>query len=154
MYVDSYCLLSDSQALSATAVSTNTYDQGSPTIQRHIGTGEPVGAVVCVEVAADFTTTDETYRFDLVQSAAAALTTPTVLASLAFIASGSLISSNLTAGYIFTLPIPFGMALQRYIGMNYTLGGTTPSVTVSAFFGPLKLGMGKFVAYAKGYTIT
>ena len=154
MILDALGLLSDAQALTATALSTNTIDLGATTPQRQIGTGRGVGAVICIDVAADFGNTDETYKFDLVQSSAAALTTSTVLASEAYIASGVMISTLLTVKYIIVLPCPPGMPLQRYIGINYTLAGTTPTITVTAFFGALA-SMAVYPAlYAKGYTIS
>ncbi len=62
MFVDSQLLFSDSQAVTATAVGTNVVDLS---LARNIGEGEPVGVVFTVEVAADQTTGDEDYTFDV-----------------------------------------------------------------------------------------
>lgn len=154
MILDQLGLLSDAQSLSATALSTNTVDLGNVTPKRQIGTGETIGVVITVDVAADFTTGDETYDFQLVQSAAEALTSPTVLARLTFIASGTMISSLLVQGYRMFLPLPHGMPIQRYLGMNYVLGGTTPTITVTACLVPERVVAVGPIHYAKGYTIS
>jgi hypothetical protein len=129
-WVDAQALLSDAQALTATAVSTNAYD--TKTTTNDIGVGEPMAIEISVDVAADFTTGDETYTFAVVASAATALTTPTTLASRAVLAT------TLVAGYKFWMPIPSGKIL-RYVGLNYTLAGTTPSVTVTASIKPYSM---------------
>lgn len=154
MYQDALLQLSAAQAVTATALSTNTIDLGNSTVKRAIGDGEPMAIQVCISVAANFASSDETYNFQVVQSAAAALTTPTVLASEAYIATGALISSLLIAGYMILLPIPAGMPNQRFIGVNYVTGGTGPTMTVTAFLTPLRLGMVSPKIYSKGYVIS
>ena len=154
MRLDALCLLSDAQTFSATGVSTNTYDLGSTTPVRRVGDGEPIAVVIQIDQAADFTTGDETYSFEAIQSAAAALTTPTILAREAYIASGALITTLLVAGYIIVLPIPSGIPIQRFIGLNMTLAGTTPSLILTAAVTPLSSVGVRPQTYAKGYTIT
>ena len=80
MFIDALLLVSDAQAITADAVSTNTIDLGNPTVKNRIGSGEPMAFAVQIDVAADFTTTDETYAIEVISSAAANLGTPTVLA--------------------------------------------------------------------------
>lgn len=149
MFVDALLLLSDAQAVSADAVSTNTIDLGNVTPKRDIGTGEPMEVVIQIDVAADFTTGDETYAFEVISSAAANLGTPTVLARRVIAAS------LLTAGSIHRIPVPPGSITQRYLGVNYDVGGTTPSVTVTAFLQPSSMGsVEKPVSYADAVTIS
>jgi hypothetical protein len=149
MFVDAFQLLSDAQAVTADAVSTNTIDNGAVTPARDIGTGEPLEVVIQVDVAADFTTMDETYAFEVIQSAAANLGSPTVLARRAIAAS------LLTAGSIHRIPVPPGSITQRYLGVNYDVGGTTPSITVTAFLQPQSMAsVAKPISYAKGYTVS
>lgn len=154
MIMDQLLLLSDAQAFSATGLSTNTIDLGNVTPKRQIGDGEPMAVTIVVDVAADFTTGDETYAFQVVQSAADTLTTPTILAAEAYIATGALISTLLVAGYSMVLPIPAGMPLQRYLGLNLVLAGNTPTITITAWLGPWKFTAVKPQTYAKGFTIT
>ncbi len=147
MYIDAFGLVSDSQAVTATAFSTHTIDLGNATVKRQIGTGEPVGFGVNVEVAADFTSANETYTFEVVQSANADLSSPDVLGSV------TLTAAVLVVGYLFFLPLPVGQPTKRYIGLRYTVGGTTPTITVSAWFGPHKLFSVPPVHYAKNYAV-
>lgn len=129
MITDAQCLLADALAITATGIATNVYDSGAA--GNDIGIGEPMCVVITVDVAADFTTTDETYQFDVNASAAAALSTPTTLARRIIAAS------LLTVGSVHVIPIPPGAKLLRYLGLNVTLGGTTPSITYTAFIQPL-----------------
>lgn len=149
MILDSLLTLSDAQALTATAFSTNTIDLGATTPARDVAVGEPLSIVVTVDVAADATTGDETYQFDFVQSSNANLSSPDVLESVV-VARGTLV-----AGYSFTIPLPSGRITKRYIGLQYTLGGTTPLITVTTELQPREMAsLAKPITYAKGYTIS
>ncbi len=147
MILDAQNLLSDAQAITATAVSTNTIDLGNVTPKRGIGAGEPMTLMFQIDVAADFTTGNETYQFDLIQSANADLSSATTLESRVIAAS------LLTAGSIHYVPIPPGAITARYIGANYTVGGTTPSITVTCALMPQR-DVDTLQTYAKGYTIS
>ena len=121
MITDYQATLSNAQALTATANSTNLYDTGSV---YDSGRGiETLGVMVSVDVAADFTTGDETYSFtvttdnDVAFGSATTLVTKTVLASA------------LAAGDKVILPI--GVGVEQYVRVTYTLGGTSPSATVT-----------------------
>ena len=152
--LDALCLLSDAQVFSASGVSSSSYDVGNITPNRQIGDGQALAITVILDAAADFASSNETYPFEAIQSASSALTTPTILASQAYIASGVLISSLLKVGYVIILPIPAGMPLQRFIGFNLTAGGTTPSVTLTAWLGRFADAAMKPQTYPKGYTIS
>jgi hypothetical protein len=128
MYLDKLNQLSEAQALAATAYSTNTYDSGAAL--NDISIGEPLALFVKVDVAADFTTTDETYEIQLVQSANANLSSHDVLVSKVVLAA------DLALGDQVVLPLPPGSKSKQYLGARFVLGGTSPSVTLSAYLQP------------------
>lgn len=146
MYVDAFGLVSDSQAVTATAVSTHTIDLTNVTPKRDIEAGEALGFGVCIEVGADFTTGDETYQFDVIQSANADLSSPTVLSSTVRTAA------QLPTGALLFLPIP-ATVTARYIGLRYTTGGTTPTMTVSAWLTARALFSKIHTFYARNYAV-
>ena len=143
MYIDSQLLLSDAQALTATADSTNVIDLG---VDRDIGRGEPQALFITVDVAADGTTTDETYQFQLETDDNAAMTSSTI------IADATIGYATLTAGSRHV--IPMGITNERYLQGVYTLGGTTPTITITAVVQPMSMIATEDVTYAAGYTIT
>lgn len=146
MILDALLVVSDAQAITADAVSTNTIDLGTSSPAREIGSGEPMAMLVTVDVAADFTTGDETYAFELIQSANANLSSATVLNRRV------LTAAQLALGAIFAIGVPPGTPSARYLGMNYDVGGTTPTLTVTAALVPTKF-IDMIKAYAKNYVV-
>lgn len=144
MYIDSQLLFSDAQAVSADAGSTNVIDLGAAA---NVFAGEPMAVVIVVDVAADGTTTDETYEFQIEtdDNAAFSSATDVLLHSIGY--------ASLTAGSKHILPIPAGATLERYIRLYYNVGGTSPSVTVTAFLQPLSM-VDNYKAYADNITIS
>lgn len=133
-YTDALLEFSVVQALTATATSTNVIDTS---IADGFGTGEPMAIQINVIVAADSTTGNETYEFQLQTGST---DTPTsVIAKVGFGGSNELAETVLTAGYIVTLPIPPGTTPDRYLRVNYVLGGTTPTISVSASVKPVSM---------------
>lgn len=132
---------SDAQAITTTAVSTNVINLGS---DRNIGMGEPMCVLFNVDVAADGTTTDETYQFD-VQTGSTV--TPTTVISSIIIGYATLV-----AGYQFALALPPDLSAGQYLRLNYVVGGTTPTITVTAHLMPISM-IPKNVFYAKNYPI-
>jgi hypothetical protein len=126
MYVDKLGLFSDAQALTASAQATNVVDFSSVVPKRQVGAGKQLWVIFSIGVAADFTTGDETYQFDLYTSAAANMSSPVVLASRAVVAG------SLTAGALVAMTVPQDSMLE-FFSPHYTLGGTTPSVTVTSW---------------------
>lgn len=132
---------SDSQAITASAVGTDKIDLG---VAMAVGVGEPMAVVFNVEVAADQTSSDEDYTFqvetftDEAQSAGRELMgerqfesgTPTAPAQDADL---------LVAGFQVVIPIPPTTIGEgaRYIGVRYITAGSSPTITVSAFLIPL-----------------
>jgi hypothetical protein len=89
-----------------------------------------MGFLITVDVAADATTGDETYQFDIVTDEDSAF--GSVLVLISYVISRTL----LTAGSRWFLAIPPYQPRERYISLRYTLGGTTPSITVTAALSP------------------
>lgn len=126
--LDALLRLADAQAFTADAYSTNTIDLLAA--NRDIGSGTPMAALVSIDVAADFTTGDETYTFQLVQSANADLSSHDVIATRTFLAS------ELIAGAQFIIPLAPGTPVKRYLGARFDGSGTTPTVTATIDVGP------------------
>lgn len=144
MYIDSQLLFSDAQAVSADAGSTNVVDLG---VARNLFDGEPMAVVIQVDVAADVANTDETYAFQIETDDNAAFSSATDLLV------HSIAGASLTAGSVHVLPVPVGVSVERYIRVFYDVGGTTPSVTVTAFLQPLSM-VQKYKSYADNITIS
>ena len=142
---DAQTQLCSAQAFSVDAVSGNTYDSGAA--GNDITEGEPIGIGIDVTVAADTTDGDETYEFQAIQSAAADLSSPDVLALI------QPARADLVVGKRLVLPLPPGSKTKRYLGLNFNGGGTTPTITVNAFIAPLSF-LGGWKAYADGFSIT
>lgn len=142
MYVDSQNKFAEGQALTATAVSTNVIDLS---VDRNIGKGEPMAAMVTIAVDADTVDGDETYQFVLQTSADEAFTTP-----FDIVTSQAFDGTTLTEGHIVVLAM--GHNNLQYLRLNSVLGGTTPSVTINAFLQPMSMIDG-LDYYESGYTI-
>lgn len=144
MILDAQNLFSDAQAVTADAASTNYIDLG---VARNLFDGEPMAVVIQVDVAADGTTTDETYEFQIETDDNTSFSSATdlLLHSIGY--------ASLTAGSTHVLPVPVGAAVERYIRVYYNVGGTTPSVTVTAFLQPLSM-VQKYKNYADGLVIS
>jgi len=132
MWIDALLLLSDAQAVTADAASTNTIDLGGT--NKLIGDGEPLAVLFSIDVGGDFTTGDETYEFQIIQSASANLSTPDILARRAISAA----SLGLAAGTQVSVGLPMATPTKRYLGAYYDVGGTTPTITVTAALVPSK----------------
>lgn len=143
MILDAYHLMSDAQALTATAASTNLIDLGA---DRNIGQGENMSIVILLDVAADFTSANETYSAAIQTDDNSGFSSATTVGTLT-ITGGDAAGTR----YIFTLPPTTSM--ERYLRINYTLAGTTPTVTLTAFLIPTD-GIDKQVVYPNGYTIS
>ena len=126
MILDKTLLLSDEQAVTATAVSTNTIDLSAAL--RDIGAGEQLYAVVVVDV--DFTAAGAaTMVIGLITDDAAALSSPTTILSTPAIGKAAL-----TAGRVpIVIPVPSNIA-EQYLGLNYTVAtGPMTAGKVTAF---------------------
>lgn len=117
MIIDAFLQFSSAQAVTATAVSTNTIDLG---IARDVGPGEEME--ICITVDQSFATATSV-NIQVISSAAANLGTPSVL-----IETGAIVIANLTAGrrpIVIRMPRTLVTALgQRYLGLQYTVAGS------------------------------
>jgi hypothetical protein len=143
MILDKELQFSDSVALAASA-NSSVVSLGAAS---NLFEGEPMCVVINVEVAADFTTADETYAFALQTDDAVGFPSPTTLVSRAILAAA------LTAGSKHTLAIPVELGQEGFLRLAYTLAGTTPSVTVSAHLSPQSF-VDKYRAYPDNSTIS
>lgn len=157
MFIDAQCLFSDAQAVTADAVGTNVIDLS---VARSIGNGEPMAVVFVVDVAADQTTGDEDYTFDVEYATNAAQTTGRQLIGRRVFESGTPTAPAqdadlLVAGYSFAIPIPPTTEDEdaRYLGIRYDVAGTTPTITCTAFLQPMSMIDSAKVSYASGFTV-
>lgn len=155
MYVDAQLLFSDSQAITADAVGTNVIDLQ---VDRAIGNGEPLGVVFVVKVAADQTTGDEDYTFDVEYASDSAQTTGRKLIGRRVFESGTPTAPAedadlLVAGFKFVIPIPPTdlSESERYLGIRYDVTGTTPTITMTAYLTPMNMIDTSTVTYPNGY---
>lgn len=156
MILDGQNRFSASQAVTATVVGTNVIDLG---VNRSIGNGEPMAVAFFVEVAADQTTGDEDYTFQVEYSTDAAQTTGRQLMGERIFESGTpgapaQDADLLVAGFTVIVPIPPTKLAEsaRYLGIRYVAAGTTPTITCSAFLVPQK-DIDATNDYANNYTI-
>jgi hypothetical protein len=157
MILDAQNQFSDSQAVTADAVGTNVIDLS---VARSIGNGEPLCVLFNVEVAADQTTGDEDYTFDVEYASNAAQTTGRQLIGRRVFESGTPTAPAqdadlLVAGFKFVIPIPPTLLSEDegFLGIRYDVTGTTPSITVSAHLVPMSM-IDQFNAYPDGFTIS
>lgn len=149
MITDALLQLSSAQAVTSTAVSTNTIDLG---VARDLGQGTDLFVTIGVDEAATASGA-ATVDFQIITSAAANLGTPTIIGS-----TGALAKTELTLGRKpISLRIPSAVLLaqpvgQRYLGVQFTVA--TGPLTAGKFTVNLSLedpGVGKH--YASGFTV-
>lgn len=141
MILDAQSLFSDAQAVTTPAVGTNVIDLKTA---RSIGTGAPMCVMFIVDVAADQTTGDEDYTFDVEYATNAAQTTGRQLMGRRIFESGTPTAPAqdadlLVAGFKFFIPIPPVTLAEdeQYLGIRYVTAGTTPTITMTAFLQPM-----------------
>lgn len=143
MLTDIEATLSNAQALTATADSTNYYDSGTV---YDWSLGQAMAVLITVDTAADFTTGDETYSFAVETDDNTSFSSGTILASK------TVAAANLAVGD--KVVIPFHVGAERYLQVQYTLGGTSPSVTVTAELKPLADIATETSNLPSGYTVS
>lgn len=149
MIADAQLQLSAAQAVTASAVSTNTIDLGTA---RDLGAAD-LNIVITVDEAATAAGA-ATVQFQVISSAAANLGSPTVLAQTDAIAK-----TELTLGRRpIVLEVPRAIMLaqpigQRYLGLNYVVA--TGPLTAGKFTANVVLDVQDISKYyASGYSIT
>lgn len=147
MILDSLLKVSANQQITADAVSTNTIDSAPPSSSpfRNMQVGEPMAFMVAIKAVG---TTTGSSKLQAIMSAAANLGSPTIIGEI------DLATADITpAGKIYIVPCGWGLAAQRYLGMNHDITGTV-DYTVDAYYGPWSQMSALAVIYAKGYTIS
>lgn len=149
MLTDALLQLSSSQTVTASAVSTNTIDLG---VARDLGQGTDLFFCWTVDEAATAAGA-ATVTFQIITSAAAALSSPTILAQTDAIAKTELTLARkpiiLRIPSAIVLAAPVG---QRYLGCQYTIA--TGPLTAGKFSCTILQedpGVGKY--YASGFTV-
>lgn len=150
MYIDSLLKVSAAQAVAASAVSTNSIDLGVPggkgtPPQRLIGSGEPMGFAVNVNVAASLTSC----TFEIIMTTDAALT-----AGLISLVTVGALNADLVAGTLFFVPLPQllpAAGMLRFLGMRFVPTGGAATITVSAWLTTHSLFSLLAQTYAKNY---
>lgn len=157
MILDGQLNFSSSQAITTDAVGTNVLDLA---LDRSIGNGEPMCVMFVVDVAADQTTGDEDYTFDVEYASDAPQTTGRQLIGRRVFESGTpgapaQDADLLVAGFTFFIPIPPTKLSEseRYLGIRYDTTGTTPIITMSAWLTPQNM-VDATNDHLSGYTIT
>lgn len=147
MIVDAQTTLSDAQSLTGTSavISTNIYDGSS---DRNLGTGNPLAVVITFDVG--LAGTSPTWLVALQTATDAAFSSPvTMFTSQTFSGAASLPAGKKLA-YLFTAT---DEQLQ-YFRLSYTMGGTSPTSTVTASIVPANMVQNAEVFYPKNYTIS
>ena len=123
MITDKLLRVSEDQALTTTAVSTDKIDLS---VARDIGEGQDLFMNFAVTTALAGGTS---VKFEVVTSAAADLSSPTVIGS-----TDAIVTASLVAGYNTAVRINPQIASlgQRYLGARYTISGTYTSGKVTA----------------------
>ncbi len=157
MYLDSQLQFSDAQAVTATAVGTNVIDLRE---DRSMGNGEPLAVMFTVDVAADQTTGDEDYTFQLEYASNAAQSTGRQLMGERIFESGTPTAPAqdadlLVAGFSFFIMLPPTKLSEseQFLGIRYVTAGTSPTITVTAQLMPASM-VDATNDYADGFTIT
>lgn len=148
MTTDALLKLSAAQAVTATAVSTNTIPLGNA---RDLGPGEDIYANITVDEAATAAGA-ATVTFEVITSAAADLSSPTVVA-----ATGAIAKADLTVGRDpINISIPPHISQEKgqaYIGLRYTVA--TGPLTAGKFTCYLSnSSISKQKSYPSGFTVS
>lgn len=147
MIIDSQTVLSDAQALTGTSavISTNIYDGSS---DRNLGTGQPLVVTITFDVA--LAGTSPTWLVAIQTATDSGFSSPiTLMTSQTF--SGA---ANLPAGKILRYVIPPLDEQAQYFRLSYTMGGTSPTSTVTASIGRADMAQASEVYFPKNYTIS
>ncbi len=123
MITDKLLRVSEDQALTTTAVSTDKIDLS---VARDIGEGQDLYMNFAVTTAL---TGGTSVKFEVVTSASADLSSPTVVGS-----TDAIVTASLVAGYNTAVRINPQIASlgQRYLGARYTISGTYSAGKVTA----------------------
>lgn len=158
MFVDTQTEFSDSQAVTATAISTNVIDtqaalgagtalSNGNTVQ-DIGQGEDVYLVVTTAVTCTDVGSDATLTLTLESDSAATLASAPVVH---FATSALAFASYATAGSIVALVKLPAADYKRYLGVRYTIGAGP--LTAGAFDAFLTKDIQRYKVYKSAFTV-
>lgn len=118
MIFDRNMQVSTSQVVTASGLSTDVLDLKQ---DRDIGIGQPVFLIANVKAVSG---TTPTIQVAIQTADNAAMTSPVTLVSSPSVAA--------TANMLIVVPLP--RTNLRYLAAYYTVGGTTPSITLDSYF--------------------
>jgi hypothetical protein len=119
---------SDAQALTLSAASEDIINHGA---DRDLGIGEPLVVRINLDVLATATNGNETYTAILQTDDNASFTSATQVGATVTITRGAV------AGSKYYINVPPDTLMEQYSRLYYTLGGTSPTVTLTADLLPL-----------------
>lgn len=122
MIIDKSLEFSTAQALTTSAASQNVIDVGQS--HRKVGKGAPLWLVVQLKTDADDADGNETYTAALRTADNEGFASATEISRFT-------IERGTKAGTRYVLSVPYNS--DRFLRVNYTLGGTTPALTVDAW---------------------
>lgn len=125
--LDANLRFSDSQALTATADSTNVIDLSS---DRDTGAGEPMCVIVYIETALGGTSSP-TLSVSIETDDNDSFSSGDVIA----VSDAFTVAEIGSTGFEIVVPLP--MRNERFLQLIYTLTGSSPTATVSAFYSQL-----------------
>jgi hypothetical protein len=140
--IDVLEMYSEAQSLTGTAASTDHKDN---LLARQFGIGTPLEWIVSTDVASDDTTGNETYVATFQTASDDAFTSPVTHATIT-ITGGDAVNT------VYRQTLPQDTTYLRYSRVYYTLGGTTPSVTLTSYVMPLGAVPARY-EYASAYTV-
>lgn len=145
MYTDKFLELAVKQALTATGSSTNTIDLEN---SENIGVGTPM----LVEIAVNATAaTGGTYALAIRTSDTE--TGGNLGGTITTILSKTFPAADLVAGYRNALFIPPSFdEFKRYVDVRWTLGGTSPTLTYSAYLSRADM-IDRWKSFKSGYAV-
>ena len=142
MILDALLKVASAQAFGAAGVSASSIDLGLTAAGRQIGTGEPMGFGLSVDVAG----TVAASIVEIISATDAALT-----AGILVHATRTIPLAEALAGALFFLGLPMGTPTQRYLGIRVTTAGGT--ISMSAWLTSQNLFSILPRNYAKAYTV-
>lgn len=162
MYVDTQLELSDAQAITATAISTNVIDTSTTgaaaatlgtytttNSTQDLGqTNQDIYLVVVATSAAAGGDSAKTLTITLESDTAAALNS----ANVVHFSTGAITGANITAGArLATVCLPHAL-YKRYVGLRYTVSASFTAFTVDAFLTTDPAGVPR--TYATGFQVS
>lgn len=148
MFRDAQDTFSTAQALTVTVASTNILDFGPQ--GKNLSPGESMSVVVLVTVAASQVNGNETYAFVLVGADDTGFSVNVTTYDTVTIPRGTAAGVK----FVYTIaPLETRALTNEYYKLTYTLGGTSPGVTVTAWMEPTRMIQNANVFYPIGYVV-